>query len=344
MSVFVDSQYVSLVSARLRNFKRKKDGLWNFSCPICGDSKKDKKKARGFVYKRGNQLFYKCYNCSASYNFPNFLKQIDPDLYEQYIVERYTIGDEINLKKKEVARVMQFEKPEFRKPKEILLGLESIASLDDSHPAKQYIKGRRIPVEFWRDILWAEDFREVAMRFDTKYENLHQNDARIVIPFIDDDGKVTAVQGRTLKPDEKLRYITVKSSECASKIFGLDKVNRKETILVVEGLFDSMLLPNSIAAACSDLRIVEEFVPKDKCILVPDREPRNKELCRQISKFSRDGWKVALLPNTLKSKDINDYILKDGKTPEEIVKMIHAHSYSGLELEFEFSDWKGVEY
>lgn len=342
MSVFIDSQYVSQLSPILRNFKKKRNDLWNFSCPFCGDSKKDTRKARGFIYKRGNQLFYKCYNCPSSCNFPNFLKFIDEALYDSYIAERYISDDVTNIKKKEIVRVMDYQQPVFGKRKEILLGLDSIAGLPDEHPAKQYIKNRQIPIEFWREMFWTEDFREVAMRFDEKYEKLRKKDARIVIPFIDDNDKVTAIQGRTLNPDEKIRYITVKASEASTKVFGLDKVNRTNTILVVEGLFDSMLLPNSLAAACADLSCVESFVPKKKCILIPDREPRNKDLGRQIQKFIKDEWRVCLLPDSLKSKDINDYILKDGKTVDELLELIRDHTYSGLELEFEFSNWRKI--
>ena len=45
---FVDSKYVSLVSSRLEKFKRVKPDLYNFRCPICGDSSKNKTKTRGY--------------------------------------------------------------------------------------------------------------------------------------------------------------------------------------------------------------------------------------------------------------------------------------------------------
>ena len=57
MSLSVESKYIRLLSHRLRNFKQKKDYVWNFSCPICGDSKKNLLKARGYVYSKGNNLF-----------------------------------------------------------------------------------------------------------------------------------------------------------------------------------------------------------------------------------------------------------------------------------------------
>lgn len=340
MSVYLDSNYMMQLSTRLRNFKKKRDALWSFSCPICGDSKKDKTKARGFVFRKGNQLFFKCHNCNAGLNFANFLKAVDVCLYDQYLTDRYKSGDEKNLKRTELNRVMNIKPVQFKEKHEILEGLPRISGLDDSHPAKQYIASRKIPENLWREIYWTDDFRSVAMRFDPKYSKLKENDGRVIFPFIDQTNKVIAAQGRTLDPNEKIRYITVKASEDATKVFGLNNIDIRKKILVVEGTIDSLFLPNSIAAACSDLRIVGEFVPKEKCVLIPDREPRNKQICQLISRCIREGWNVCLLPDSLKSKDINDYILKDGKTPEEIVSLIDKHTYSGLSAELEFSNWR----
>ena len=38
----IDSKYIGLVSSRLDKFKRVKPNLFNFRCPICGDSQKHK--------------------------------------------------------------------------------------------------------------------------------------------------------------------------------------------------------------------------------------------------------------------------------------------------------------
>ena len=46
----VDSKYITLLSSRLPKFKRVKPNLFNFRCPICGDSQKHKNKARGYIY------------------------------------------------------------------------------------------------------------------------------------------------------------------------------------------------------------------------------------------------------------------------------------------------------
>ena len=37
---FVDTKYIGLVSVRLQKFSKKKEGLYTFRCPYCGDSQK----------------------------------------------------------------------------------------------------------------------------------------------------------------------------------------------------------------------------------------------------------------------------------------------------------------
>jgi transcription elongation factor Elf1 len=93
MSLIIDQKYVGMISHRLRNFKRKQDYVWNFSCPLCGDSKKNVLKARGYVYKKGNNLFYSCKNCGIGTSIGKLLEQVDGSLYKEYILERYKAGE-----------------------------------------------------------------------------------------------------------------------------------------------------------------------------------------------------------------------------------------------------------
>ena len=89
---FVDIKYISLLSPRLEKFQKKDNFLWNFRCPYCGDSKKNRNKARGFVYRTKADLFYKCHNCSVGASFSNLLKYVDANLHKEYILEKYKEG------------------------------------------------------------------------------------------------------------------------------------------------------------------------------------------------------------------------------------------------------------
>ena len=88
----VDSKYVNLISARLEKFKRVKTDLYNFRCPICGDSKKNKSKTRGYIYSVKSNTNFKCHNCGASMSLNNFIKKVDPAVHKQYSLEKFRDG------------------------------------------------------------------------------------------------------------------------------------------------------------------------------------------------------------------------------------------------------------
>ena len=89
MNAFIDVKYINICSSTLEKFKQKTNNLWNFRCPICGDSQKNKNKARGFIYEKQNKYFYRCHNCEYGTNFSNFLEKINPSLHREYITEKY---------------------------------------------------------------------------------------------------------------------------------------------------------------------------------------------------------------------------------------------------------------
>ena len=54
MSLYIDHKYTNLISSRLSRFARKSRELYNFRCPLCGDSQKNQYKARGYLYNKKN--------------------------------------------------------------------------------------------------------------------------------------------------------------------------------------------------------------------------------------------------------------------------------------------------
>ena len=100
--------------------------------------------------------------------------------------------------------------------------------------------------------------------------------------------------------------------------------------------FDSLFVQTPIAVAQSDLRVPSY---KDKTILVPDNEPRNREVCKQIKRCIDDGYRVCLWPYSIEEKDVNDMIL-GGMTSVEIEEVIHSNTHHGLEALTVFNSWK----
>ena len=337
MSIITDTKYLSLLSPRLERFKKDRDYLWNFRCPQCGDSQKSKSKARGYVYRKKTDLFFKCHNCGVGQSVGNLIKDLDPYLHKQYIMERYRAGE--TGKRKSKAPEFKFEAPKF-KPKKLSIDLPSIESLPKEHYAKVYYKGRKIPQHFMNKIFYAEDFKDWALSVcQIDYSNLMSKEPRLVIPFFDKDNQLIGAQGRALQ-DSKIRYVTVKVHENSPKVFGLERWNSDQHTYLVEGPIDSLFLPNCLAMAGADMSDLS-ILNKDKTTLIFDNEPRNFQICRSMMKSLQDGWKVVVWPKSITCKDINDMVLTSIKDTG-LVEIINRNTYSGQRGEWEVHSWKKV--
>lgn len=337
MSVFIDRKYLLMVSPRLQRFAQKKTDLYNFRCPICGDSEKNKTKSRGYIYRKKNDYFYMCHNCGISTTFYNFLDKVDSRLIKEYALERYKEGETGNNNYKKPDFEEFKSKPVFKKTK---INLESIESLPDGHYAKEYVKGRKIPQENYKELYFAPDFKKFVESLDIEKDGLKEDDPRLILPFYNEDKQLIAFQGRALG-ESKMRYITVKLHEDGHKVFGLDRIDPEKMIYVVEGPIDSLFLENAVATADSNLESITKIYDRSKVTLVYDNEPRNKELVKIIDKSIENHFNVVIWPEMIDSKDINDMIL-DGFSPDEIQDIIDKHTFVNLRAKAEFVNWKKV--
>ena len=329
---YIDTKYLNIISPYLQQFKKKGDDLWNFRCPYCGDSHKSRTKARGFVFRKKNDLFFKCHNCGTGASLGNLIKTLDSKTYKDYIMERYKKGVET---RSSPQPEFHFNAPVFRK-KGILEGLKSIQDLPDDHPARQIVERRKLPVESLSDLYLCESFYKFTNSIiKGKFPSLGGDHPRLIIPFRGEDGEVFAYQGRAFG-NEQPKYITIKIDADRDKIFGLDKVNKDKPILVVEGPLDSLFLDNCIAVAGADFSSMEGDLT-----VIYDNEPRNKEINKQIEKTIDQGKSVCLWPDTMVCKDINDMIIL-GYTKEEIQEIITNNTFSGVAAKLRFANWRRI--
>ena len=60
---------------------------FQFRCNVCGDSKKNRSKRRGYILMQKKNWVFKCHNCGKSMSAEKWLKEYYPVVYKQYIVE-----------------------------------------------------------------------------------------------------------------------------------------------------------------------------------------------------------------------------------------------------------------
>lgn len=321
----IDSKYIGLVSSRLSKFKRVKANLYNFRCPICGDSQKHKNKARGYFYQVKVNTNFKCHNCGASLSFNNFLKQIDPTLHRQYTMEKFKDG---------FAGGNNFvvEEPKFDFKKPIFKKKLNLPRASEVKLAKQYLERRKLDAT---KFYFAEKFKEWTNTQKQTFDTIGRDESRIIIPLYDTDKTLIGFQGRSLGPNS-VKYITVMLKDDAPKIYGLDQVDSQKPIYVIEGPFDATLVKNSVAMCGSDIDL-RTFGWSDY-IYVYDNEPRNREIVNRISKTIDRGDKVVIWPTSTEHKDINDMVMGG----QNIMNVLESNTYSGLKAKIKFNNWKRI--
>ena len=320
----VDSKYIGLVSSRLQKFKRVKSDLYNFRCPICGDSTRNKNKARGYIYAVKNNTNFKCHNCGASLSFNNFLKEMDPTLHKQYTLEKFKEGHTGKGFVVEAPK-LEFKKPVFKKSLDL-------PKASTNPVAREYLEKRKLnPEKFY----FADKFKEWTNSQKQTFDIIGRDECRIIIPMYDRDNNLIGFQGRSLVPNS-VKYITVMLDEEAPKIYGLNEVNEQLPIYVVEGPFDSTFVNNSVALCGSDGDL--GYFKGNDVILVYDNEPRNREIVNRIGKCISRGQSVVIWPSGIIEKDINDMVLSG----LNVMDVLKSNTYSGLEAKIKFNNWKKI--
>ena len=320
---FVDVKYINLISSRFQKFKRVKNNLYNFRCPICGDSQTNKNKARGYLYQIKNNTNYKCHNCGINVSFNNFLKQIDTQIHKQYIFEKFKEGN-TGKNFTTQAPVLKFEAPKF-KPK------LDLPKASEDPVAKAYLENRKLNSD---NYYYTEKFKEWTNSLRPTFDNVSKDEPRIIIPLFYQNILI-GFQGRALGPS-KIKYITIMLTDDAPKIYGLDKVQKNKSVYITEGPFDSTFISNSIALCGAD-GDVDKWGISDP-VWVYDNEPRNREILSRISRVIEMGQKVIIWPSTIKEKDVNDMVLSG----LDVQSVIESNTYSGLEAKLKFTTWKKI--
>ena len=319
----VDSKFIGLISPRLQKFKKVKSDLYNFRCPICGDSQKNKSKTRGYLYGVKADVNFRCHNCGASMTLSNFIKTLDPVIHKQYVFERFKVG--------KTGRGTVVEEPKFDfKPPQFAPKLD-LPKASEIQGAKDYLEKRSLDA---KKFYYTSSFKKWVNTLVTKFDNIEYDEPRIIIPLIYEN-QLIGFQGRALGPNS-VKYITIMLNEEAPKVYGLDSIDRKFQVYVVEGPFDSNFVSNSVALCGSDgdLKCLETC----DLIYVYDNEPRNKEIVGRIERCIRNDKPVVIWPNNIKEKDINDMVLAG----HQVMDVLKSNTYSGLEAKLKFTSWKRI--
>lgn len=339
MSALTDHEYVGKISGRLRNFKKKSARLYNFSCPLCGDSSRDKTKARGFIYEgSGGRLFFKCHNCQMSMRLGGFIDRLDAGLAAQYRMDTFGERERASLAPKHEDPKREL-KPEEGYPdplSEYAVSISALYARGKPHPALDYIQRRRVPPMWWNDLYHIERMSSLEPMLPAAYAEKLPADSRILVPHRHIDGRLVGIAGRALNPNAGLRYVTARMIDDLPMICGLDRISKTGNTYLVEGPFDAMQVHNCCAASGADFTKALEFI-KDP-IVAFDNEPRNPTIVRLMSTLAAGGLRVVVWPDSWPYKDIAE-AAEAGLDPEQIEATLNSNARRGLALTLAMVAW-----
>lgn len=337
--LFIDVKYANMLGPRLRNFKHKSEYLWNFSCNVCGDSKTNKLKARGYIYRTKTGLFVKCHNCGYASNLGNLIKQLDVNLYKEYVLENYKESGAPRSHHKDTDTAIPdiFKAPPLVVDS-VLDGARKLDTLSNTHPAVQYVLQRKIPEKYLGILYVVPKFKAFVNSVVPNKFSEEKDHPRLIIPYFNQHGKCFAFQGRSFGSEEP-KYYTIKLDDEQEKIYGLDRVDYSKKIYVTEGPLDSLFLPNGIAVSGSSFNCPTIEALKTNATIVYDNEPRSKELTKLIKKTIDQGFSVCFFPDTIQEKDINEMVLQ-GRSIDDIIQIIDNNTFVGAAAQLRYSTWR----
>jgi hypothetical protein len=344
MSLWLDQSYLKQISNRLDRFSEKHIGtLFNCRCNLCGDSTKKANKLRGYFIAKGNQLNYFCHNCGASMSFGKYLQKFDVNLYQRYALEKFkenqgevkrprkSVSDSVLSAMKNIPKTQKYV-PDVTAP------LKKVSELAAEHPARSYVDGRKIPQKYYNELCYAPKFYTWAAGHTDKFRHTvgAADHPRLIIPWYTEDGMLFSYSARAFG-DEQPKYYNIILDANHPKFYGMNHIDRKKRIYVVEGQFDSMFIPNCVAVGTSAIGLFHADTP---VTYIPDRDTRNNEIMKIAKKLIESGKEVCLLPHNLVGKDINEMILQNNLKENEIVDIIDSNTVSGLSAELQFTNWR----
>ena len=343
MTLSVEIKYIGLISHRLRNFKRKNDYVWNFSCPLCGDSKKNPLKARGYVYKKGNNLFYSCKNCGAGTSIGKLIESMDGSLYKEYILERYKNGESGHTNVAKPTFIIPSPRFDKLDKEKVFEHAEWCDKLPDEHFCKVYLTKRQIPNNIYDKLLFTQHYKKFIDALVPNHGKKLVDDARLIIPFYDEYNNLIAVSGRALETSDKtLRYITIRTNDSEEKlVYGMDRLSIHETVKIVEGPIDSLFLKNCVASGDANLLSVANKISAVNKVLIYDNESRNKDIVKMMQDAIISDQLIVVWPDTIGAKDINEMVMS-GISQDEIESIISSNTFKGLQAQVKFNMWKKI--
>lgn len=227
------SLIVDILEEVFGNYKLHNDykGQISFDCPVCSYEIKglDQGDGKGNLEINYKNKVYKCWSCAESHETYGSIYKLIKKYGSKKQIKKFELlmPEEVGAEKRQYKRI--FLPKEFISFKDVSIGLKL------THHYRQafgYVKSRNITDQM------IEKYN-IGFCYSGPYEN------RIIIPSYDSNGNINYFIARSYLAKTKIKY---KNPEAQKEIiiFNEHLIDWDKTIYIVEGVFDSIFIDNSI--------------------------------------------------------------------------------------------------
>lgn len=305
----LQDQYIPQLG--LDGLKKVSSEKYNCRCPICGDSKTNKRKRRGwFIWNRKFDTYvFNCFNCGETTNFQKICKLLRPSLFENYSTEEKKVkfNDFVynSQSNKDISDVIHDDSIEVA-----LLPKDTIKCSDNSK-CLDYLRNRKVPERFIKK--W---------KYNDKYG--------LIIPFEFDDTTIYGWQSRNLDT----KYFHISLPEENMKIWNWFSVDKSKPVFICESIIDATMLyrigEQSIAMLGADINL-DSFMELDEPIFAFDNDKTGLDKTIKYSKLFPDAL-FLVYDKRIKQKDLNE-IITSGIPDDKFKRFIRSHLKTGFQVQ-----------
>lgn len=295
-------------------------------CPVCGDSRTNKRSKRLHLYIKNGITNVNCFNGDCPVHnktMYSFLRDFFPALITQYKREQFGSTVE-KLARGETDDVFgQFKKVEVKKESEVIVHdltpyLKDISIVPQ---ALEYLEGRGCSYKEGRFGKWYYGYQDLKIG-----DILYKITDAVVIPLYY-EGKMYGFYSRSIK--DKTFYTYMHDANIGYKIWNWFYINKDQPVFIYEGIFDAISggLPNSIAlmgAKLPEERLKELKYP----VFVLDND---KTGITNSIEYARLGHQVYVQPDKYPEKDMN--VLLMNHKDLDVSLMIQNNLFTGIAAE-----------
>jgi len=225
MSVFIVDLLENFLGKPKKHNETK--GQIAFDCPACAIEKgMPQGDGKGNLEVNYNKGIFRCWSCMHTNNMHGFIPKLikrfgNKDILTEYLVlkpEEKFIKESLNIQ-------VKFPK-----------GYKKLADTPETefkfHDAMRYLAKRRIHLD-------------LIKKYDIGYTTVGEFKDRIIIPSYDQYGDINYFIARAFNKWTKPKYLNPEA-EKQEIIYNENKIKFDSTIYLVEGVFDHIVIPNSI--------------------------------------------------------------------------------------------------